>query len=242
MKLTKRLAAAASFIPAGKAFADIGTDHGYIPVYMCSEGGAPQAIAADIGEGPLLAAKSHVESADLGTAIECRLGDGLTCLQPGEVAGAVICGMGGPLMVQILKAAPTVWQEMEFLVLHPQSDSAALRQFLYDHGWHLDRETLVVDDGRLYEIMRAVPGKEAPLAPWQYAIGPLNWAQQEPLLVRKIGSLIEKNEHIIKGLQKSATDKSALITQLQEENQAWRNRIWQLQSETQYKYSRNGHH
>lgn len=231
MKLTKRLATAASFIPKGKAFADIGTDHAYIPVYMCSCEDTPHVIAADIGEGPLLAAKSHVAGAGLLEKIECRLGDGLTCVQLGEVDGAVLCGMGGPLMRTILERSHAVWEAMDFLVLQPQSDSASLRQYLYEQDWHLDKETLIIDDGRLYEIMRAVPGKAALPPAWQYAVGPLNWEKREPLLTRKIESLIEKDEHIMKGLQKSAKDRSRQIQELKDTIQAWRDRIWQLQSE-----------
>lgn len=227
MNITDRLLAAANFIPAGKTFADIGTDHGYLPVYMCSRNALLHTIAADIGEGPLTAARQHAAAAGLTGRIDCRLGDGLTCLAPGEVDGAVICGMGGPLMVRILSASPQVWKRMEFLVLQPQTDAAALRRFLYGEGWHLDAETLVMDSGRLYEIMRAVPGREALLPPWQYEIGPVNWNQKTALLKEKIKQLIDKKEHILAGLKKSRhhTD----ITEAEADIQEWRDRLCQLQ-------------
>lgn len=229
MKLTARLQAVADCIPHGTVFADIGTDHAYIPVYMCSEGYAPQVIAADIGAGPLLAAQSHVAGAGLAQCIDCRLGDGLSCIAPGEAAGAVICGMGGMLIVRILTQSPSVWENMEFLVLQPQSDSAAVRRFLYGRGWHLDRETLVMDDGRLYEIMRAVPGGAERLPDWQYEIGPLNWSHQEPLLAEKINAIIHKKERIIQGLRKSRKDKEQEMLRLETEIQEWRDRLCRLQ-------------
>ena len=231
MKLSGRLAAAASLIPNHKVIADIGTDHGYIPVYMCQEGHCPKAIAADIMPGPLQAAVTHVRQSGLADRIDCRLGDGLTCIQTGEADGAVICGMGGPLIVSILQASPVVWQEMEFLVLQPQSDSGAVRQYLYEAGWHIEAEEMLVEDGRLYEMMRAVPGREAMPAPWLCDIGPVNWQRKHPLLVRKIESLIGKKEHIRAGLTKSRSDMSAQIQALDEEIRHWREIIWQLQSE-----------
>lgn len=231
MKLSGRLAAAASLIPNHKVIADIGTDHGYIPVYMCQEGRCPKAIAADIMPGPLQAAVTHVRQSGLADRIDCRLGDGLTCIQTGEADGAVICGMGGPLIVSILQASPVVWQEMEFLVLQPQSDSGAVRQYLYEAGWHIEAEEMLVEDGRLYEMMRAVPGREAMPAPWLCDIGPVNWQRKHPLLVRKIESLIGKKEHIRAGWTKSRSDMSAQIQALDEEIRHWREIIWQLQSE-----------
>lgn len=228
INLTPRLQCAADFIPEGASFADIGTDHAYIPVYMAQQQGATRIIAADVGEGPLLAAKSHVQNEGVADRVQCRLGDGLTCLTPGEVDGAVICGMGGPLMVRILEMAPNVWERFSFLVLQPMSDAAALREFLYTAEWHLDEERLVVDDGRLYELMRAVPGRVDPLPLWQYEIGPLNWERKDPLLTRKITQLIDKKEHIVQGLQKSNGDMSDKINALTKEIQEWRDRLCQL--------------
>ena len=231
MKLTGRLAAAASLIPKHTVIADIGTDHGYIPVYVCKEGWCPNAIAADIVPGPLQAAVTHVRQNGLSDVIDCRLGDGLTCIRPGEADGAVLCGMGGPLIVKILKKSPAVWQQMKFLVLQPQSGSGVVRKFLYDSDWHIEDEALILEDGRLYELMRAVPGKGHVDEAWIYDIGPVNWQHKDVLLVRKIESLIDKKQQIRDGLSKSRDDKSAEIQALTAEIAHWRDIVWQLQSE-----------
>jgi len=120
---------------------------------------------------------------------------------------------------------------MEFLVLQPQSDSGAVRQYLYEAGWHIEAEEMLVEDGRLYEMMRAVPGREAVPEPWLCDIGPVNWRRKHPLLVRKIESLIGKKEHIRAGWTKSRSDMSVQIQALDEEIRHWREIIWQLQSE-----------
>lgn len=140
MQLTPRLEAAVSLIPKGTVIADIGTDHAYIPVHTCETGWCPSAIAADIVPGPLAAAKAHVTGAGLADRIDCRLGDGLTCIETGEADGAVICGMGGSLMIKILHRSYDVWQSLKFVVLQPQSDSGDLRRCLYEAGWHIEDE------------------------------------------------------------------------------------------------------
>ncbi|WP_311493128.1 class I SAM-dependent methyltransferase [uncultured Megasphaera sp.] len=217
MKLTGRLAAAAALIPEGRSFADIGTDHGYIPVYMCHTGKTPRAVAVDIGVGPLQAARTHIVGAGLQEKITCRLGNGLTCLTPGEVEGGVICGMGGRLMTEILRASPHVWRRFSFLVLQPMWYSGTVRRFLYEAGWHIEAETLVTEEHRLYEVMRAVPGRKAMLPFWLWDIGPVNWRQQDALLARRLTLVIARKKKILNGLLQSRKDQAERIRVLQKE-------------------------
>lgn len=229
MKLTERLAAAAALVPSGSTIADIGTDHGYLPVHVCQQGICRHAVAADVAPGPLEAAISHVRGAGLEGYIDCRLGDGLSCLRQGEVDGVVICGMGGPLMVRILDDSRDLWQSLQFAVLQPQSESGVLRQFLYDHAWHIEEETLCIDSGRLYEIMRAVPGRAEPLPAWMYEVGPMNWARRSPLLKRRIELILSKKKHVAEGLEKSRSDVQLQVRTLRQEIAAWEERLCQLQ-------------
>lgn len=95
--LTKRLQAAAGLVPEGACIADIGTDHAYLPVALCASGRCPSAIAADIAEGPLSAARSHVQGAGLASSIECRQSDGLQHIRPGEVTAPFSAVWAAPL-------------------------------------------------------------------------------------------------------------------------------------------------
>ena len=92
---------------------------------------------------------------------------------------------------KILQQSYDVWQSFDFVVLQPQSDSGDLRRYLYEKDWHIEDERLVIDDGRLYELLRAVPGKAEALPEWQYELGPVNWQRRNPLLSRKIEILME---------------------------------------------------
>ncbi len=227
IKLTKRLAAAAALVIPGGPVADIGTDHGYIPVALCESGSCPSAIAADVAPGPLSAASAHVRQAGLADRIDCRLGNGLQCLQPHEVSGVVICGMGGPLMIRILEDSPAVLEALHFMVLQPQSGAAALRRYLYEKGWHIDEEALVYEEGRLYEILRALPGEQEALPDWLYEIGPVNWQRQEPLVLQQVAGLVDRKRRILEGLQKSAAPLAEQIAELQGEIKDWEERICQ---------------
>ena len=103
MKLSKRLETVASFVPKGSNIADIGTDHGYVPIYLVREGQAEHAVAMDVRKGPLERARAHVAEAGLGSRIDVRLSDGLAGLKPGEADCVVIAGMGGELIIHILE-------------------------------------------------------------------------------------------------------------------------------------------
>ena len=181
------------------------------------------AVIADIGTDHAYIPVSVCES---GLSVgHCRL----TCIKAGEVDGAVICGMGGPLMVRILQTSYAVWQSLKFVVLQPQSDAGALRRYLYEHGWHIKDERLVIDDGRLYELMRAVPGQAGALPDWIYDIGPVNWQRRDPLLSRKVDILMETKGHILEGLKKSRKDVHERMEKIESELRFWRELKWQLQ-------------
>ncbi len=103
MSFGSRLNAIGKWIPSGRKIVDVGTDHAYLPVLLAQEGKITGAIAIDIAEGPCAAAQRTVELYGLGSIIEVRCGDGLSIVAPGEADIAVIAGMGGVTMVDILE-------------------------------------------------------------------------------------------------------------------------------------------
>lgn len=104
MKLTPRLEAVANLVTDNAKIADIGTDHGYIPVYLMKKNVIKSAIAADVNKGPLNNAKKEIISSNLDSKIELRLGSGLSVLKVGEVDEVVIAGMGGVLISQLIES------------------------------------------------------------------------------------------------------------------------------------------
>ena len=137
MQLSQRLSSVASMVTAGNCLADVGTDHGYVPIYLYERNIIPHAIAMDVNKGPLERATLHIAESGMKEAIETRLSDGLAALKPGEADSVVIAGMGGPLIIRILSTYPEVTDSLKELILQPQSEIPEVRMWLYEHGYEI---------------------------------------------------------------------------------------------------------
>lgn len=154
IKISERLCMAASLVSAGNRLADVGTDHGYVPIYLLQQQRIPHAIAMDINRGPLERAREHIKLYQLEEYIETRLSDGVDALAPGEADTILIAGMGGGLVMHILEAGQEVCHAVQELVLQPQSELAQVRMFLEERGYIVDAEEMVLEDGKYYPMMR----------------------------------------------------------------------------------------
>lgn len=200
VKLSNRLKLLASFVPGGSFVADIGTDHGYLPVYLVLKGICPRAVAADINQGPLESARTNIMDKNASDRIDLRLGNGLRVLKPGEVDTLVIAGMGGGTIRDILSASPEVARMARRLILQPMGDEMELRVYLLDNGWTLIDEELLLEDGRLYVVIVAERGTEKLEDPILLELGPMLVQKKHPLLKVLLQKLKEKYERILKGL------------------------------------------
>lgn len=152
IQLHPRLAAVAAWVPPASRVADVGTDHGYLPIALMESGRAAAVIACDIGEGPLENARANMETAGV-SGIRLRLGDGLGPVSSEEADCVTIAGMGGDLMARIIDAAPWLRQPGKTLILQPMSAAEELRAYLYTAGFGIKRERAVPDHGRLYVVL-----------------------------------------------------------------------------------------
>lgn len=158
MQLSKRLTVVAHMVTKGSRLADVGCDHGYIPITLLREGHIPYAIAMDVNQGPLDRAKQNIEQFAAAQYIETRLSDGVSALQPGEADAVIIAGMGGNLMIRILENGKEVFDQTKELILQPQSEIAGVRRYLQDHGYKIVDEEMVYEDGKYYMMMKVVHG------------------------------------------------------------------------------------
>lgn len=163
-RLSERLLHIAEQVHAGQTLADVGCDHGYLPIRLVQEGRMQRAIAMDINEGPLQRALEHIEREALGAYIQTRQSDGLEKLCPGEADAVIIAGMGGNLTIDILTRGEAVVHELEQLILEPQSELAAVRAFLRKNDYFIEAENLVLEDGKYYPILRVLPKKSSDVA------------------------------------------------------------------------------
>ncbi len=161
MKLSKRLQMNVSLVPQGARVADIGCDHGYAAIWLIENHVAEKMIAMDINEGPIARAKEHIRREGLENRIACRRSNGMEKLEPGEVDTLMIAGMGGPLMIDILKARPDVLEKVQTLVLQPQSEIGLVREKLSEFGFELVQEKASRDEGKFYFAMLAKRSEKA---------------------------------------------------------------------------------
>ena len=156
IKLSKRMKAVAGMVTTGGVLADIGTDHGYIPIALVQRQKITGAIAMDINKGPLARAQENIASARLGDYIQTRLSDGVTALGEGEADSILIAGMGGELVIHILSEGEKVCKAASELILQPQSDIRKVREYLRLHHYKIVDEDMICEDGKYYPMMRVV--------------------------------------------------------------------------------------
>ncbi len=160
MVLSPRLQAIAHLVQPCRCAADIGTDHAYLPVWLCLENKCDTAIAADVNQGPLDRARETVERFDLAHRVSLRLGSGAEPLSPGEADTIVIAGMGGLLIGELLKASPEVFKQAKQILLQPMSSIPELREELYQLGYSIQKEILVREEEKLYHVLSVLQEPE----------------------------------------------------------------------------------
>ncbi len=174
VNLTPRLSAVASLVKGGGIIADIGTDHGYLPVFLVQNGIVPGAIAADIGKMPLENARKTVVEYGLTDKIQLRLSDGLKEFAPTDASEIIFAGMGGTLIAEKLSEIAWVKDEKLHFIFQPQSRAEDLREFLYSNGFEICREKATHEGRRVYIALDAVfTGKVQPFTQAECFIGKL---------------------------------------------------------------------
>ncbi len=156
-RLSLRLQAVADMVTRGSRVCDVGCDHGYVPIYLVGHGISPGAVAMDNKEGPLQRAREHVSRAGLRDYIELRCSDGLSSYRVGEADTLILAGMGGRLVIRILGQDAEKRKDFKELILQPQSEIPSVRRFLRRLGYAITQEDMVLEDGKYYPVIKAVP-------------------------------------------------------------------------------------
>lgn len=153
IKLNERLSTAVQFVREGSRLADVGTDHGYLPISLILEGRIAFAIAADINRGPLDKADENIHKYALDGKIKTVLCDGLRRVDKDKVDDVAIFGMGGELIVKIIDEAPWLKDTSKRLILQPMTHPEKLRKYLADNGYRIIGEALSFDRGKIYQTI-----------------------------------------------------------------------------------------
>lgn len=201
--LSKRLSAIALLIPESGGVADVGTDHGYIPVWLRQNGHEGKIYATDINSGPLDKAREHALRQSAHKDISFLLCDGLEQVPPQEVQTVVMAGMGGETIAGILSAAPWTGQGGRTLILQPMTKSGELRLWLFENGYEVLSEQLV-EEGKVYEILTARGGADKSYSPAELFTGHTDLIEKDELYPKQLDLLISKFSRACGGLKSSS--------------------------------------
>lgn len=209
IKINDRLMTALAFVRQGCRFADVGTDHAYLPIYLVANGRISSAIAADINEGPLDKARENITKYGFESLISTALCDGLSGIAPSSVDDIAIFGMGGELIVKIIDEAPWL-RDVEgnkHLILQPMTHPEKLREYLAQKGYRIIGETLSLDRGKIYQTICAeYDGNIRKYDNFTLAFGEFILAQGGELLTQLLLATLAKLERKIKGKSAGGED------------------------------------
>ncbi len=196
--ITNRLAAAAGFVRRGARVCDVGTDHAYLPIFLCKAGIAERALATDINEGPCERAMQNIKLHKCSDKIEVRRADGLDLAADFAPTDIVICGMGGELIRDIVLRSCLTRKEGVRLVLQPMTKATALRRALVANGFSIVGEALAKDD-RIYQVICAeYTGCPSRISDLEALLGPVNMIEKAPLFAEFVDFNIGVGERVLK--------------------------------------------
>lgn len=208
VKLSERLKVVASFIPKGSFFADIGSDHAYLPCYVCLHDHQAKAIAGEINMGPYESANKTVRSLKLEDKIDVRLGDGLEVIKDHSVDTVTIAGMGGTLITQILSKDKHKLNHVNCIIIQPNNNAYQVRKWFYNNKYTLTNEQLIEENDIIYEVL--VANKHVKNNVYQndklkkqLLFGPYLMQQRTALFIKKWTAEYEKKQAVICSMQKS---------------------------------------
>lgn len=181
MDLAPRLLKLAQMVPDGVRFADIGTDHAYLPIWLLKQGRIRHAIATDLREGPLKTAQNNALRFGVMDQISFRQCNGLSGIKPEEANVVTIAGMGGETIAAILGQAGWANHGDHLFLLQPMSSIPDLRIWLQEHHFSIQKECLVAEGKKFYVILAVTPGIEPPFSAGERWAGRQYSEMKEPL-------------------------------------------------------------
>lgn len=202
MLLSKRLQKIAGYVAQGSRAADVGTDHGYIPVWLIQNGVCEHIIASDIRPEPLKRAMENAEKNEVSDKIRFLLCPGLEQYPQQEIDTVIIAGMGGETIIEILADAP--WTREKKVILQPQTKIPELRSWLNANGYEVDDASLVADMGRIYVVWSCTAGGGRELPAHELYVDRTLLEKRDELLGLYIDTVVKKLRHKAQGMKRAA--------------------------------------
>ncbi len=203
--LSDRLLACCNYVGRGDRVADVGCDHGYLGIYLLTQGIASSVIESDVAEGPLQSAMRNAVKYGTRNKMRFYLSDGVQNI-PRDFDSLVCAGMGADTIMSILGSAPWLKDGKYRLILQCQSKRPELRQWLYDAGYRINRETLAKDGKFVYSIMEVVWDPGHGITPAETYITPQLLEDNHPLLPEYYERVKHGVELMVFGMRRSGSD------------------------------------
>lgn len=197
-KLGSRLKTCANFVTMDSRIVDVGTDHAYLPIWLAKSNIVKFAIASDLREGPLIAARANINKYNVQDKVEARLSDGLSKIDSDEIDEVIIAGMGGELIIDII--SKSLWIKDKKLILQPMTSSQKLREFLEEKSIFLTDEKVVEEDGKIYSVMYIKPNQNNVVYNDLYPYIGLITNNMDGMVIKYIKKEIKHLNNKIKGL------------------------------------------
>lgn len=198
--LSPRLQAVADLVPQGAKLADVGTDHGRLPVWLIQNGVVSQAVASDLRVAPLNRARELAQRWGVSEKISFRLCNGLAAIPPWEAEVVTIAGMGGETIADILQGTRWTREPGHQYILQAMSGMDGLRRYLSNNGFVIRSEILVPEGRTLYVVVLAEPGEMRPLSEGEIWVGRQNREDDSPLRSRYLEQELQKLRRAVDGL------------------------------------------
>ena len=205
LPLSTRLLTCCTFVRPGDRVADVGCDHGYLGLHLLQTGVATSIIASDVAEGPLQCAMRNAHKFGFQDKMTFYLSNGVRNI-PRDFDCMVCAGMGADTMMSILDAAPWLKDPRYRLILQCQSKRPELRQWLYDAGYRINRETLAKDGKFVYSVREVIYDPGHGLTPAETYISPALLADNHPLLGEYYDRVMYGVRLTVEGMRRSGSD------------------------------------
>ena len=202
--LSMRLERVAAHVPTGARLADIGSDHGYLPVALMRRGAITMAVAGEVALTPFGAAQRTVRESGQELSITVRLANGLAAIEPADGITAIsICGMGGETIRDILDSGKACLSGRERLILQPNGGEQPLRQWLMDNGYRILSEEVLRENRFYYEVIVAEHAGPVMYSARELYFGPLQMQARSPVFLAKWQRLLREKQRTLSHFERA---------------------------------------
>ncbi len=198
-----RLEKIASLVKDGKGVADVGTDHGYIPIMLRRRGYSGTIVATDINEGPLNKARAGLEESGFSDSVKLVLCDGLDGCEPDSVDTVIVAGMGGDTITGIIDRAEWTYKPGIKLILQPVTKAEILRYWLVNNSYCITDELLIKENGTVYQIICAEIAEPVKYSDAELYVGKYEKVSISEHFTEHIDNHIKRFRFAVDGLNKA---------------------------------------